>query len=83
MRIQSSATNNLQDSYSFEWLKFNHSAILALQFEGTDLRTQQPVGLHITTANPCSLLGLCSSSILNMIEPYCVKLGLYEWEPKT
>jgi hypothetical protein len=39
MRIQSSATNNLQDSSSFKWWKFNHSVILALQFGGIDLRT--------------------------------------------
>jgi hypothetical protein len=29
------------------------------------------------------LLGLCSSSILKMIEPYCVKFRLSEGEPKT
>jgi len=83
VRIQSSATNNLQDSYSFKWWKFNHSVILALQFGGIDLRTQQPVGLHITTANPCRSLGLRFSSILKMIELYCVKLRLYEGEPKA
>jgi hypothetical protein len=64
-------------------VEVNHSVILALQFGGIDLRTQQPVGLHIATANPCCLLGLCSSSILKMIEPYCVKFRLSEGEPKT
>ena len=83
MRIQSSATNNLQGSYTLKCWKFNHSVISALQFGGNDLRTHQPVGLHITTANPCCSLGLCASSILKMSEIYCVKLRLYEGEPKT
>jgi hypothetical protein len=39
VRIQSSATNNLKDSYSFKWWMFNHLVILALQFGGIDLRT--------------------------------------------
>jgi hypothetical protein len=39
MRIQSSAKNKVQDSYSYslKWWKFNHLVILALQFGGIDL----------------------------------------------
>jgi hypothetical protein len=51
MRIQSSATYNLQDYSSFKRWKFNHSVILPLQFGGIGLRTNSPVGLHVTTAN--------------------------------
>jgi len=39
MRIQSSATNKIQDSYSLKWWKFNYLVILALQFGGIDLWT--------------------------------------------
>jgi hypothetical protein len=40
VKIQSSATNNLYDSYSFKWRKVNCLVIAALQVGGTDLRTQ-------------------------------------------
>lgn len=51
MRIQSSATYNLQDYSSFKWWKFIHLVILPLQFGGIGLRTNSPVGLHVTTAS--------------------------------